>query len=289
MNLTLLWKLCRSSVIKWWQDDALRLGAALSYYTIFSLAPLFTIVVALVGFILGEEMVKKELVGEFADLVGPASARTIQTMIESARQPVTGVIATIVSVTVMVVVSTGMFAELQDALNLIWDIKPKASINLWTILKNRFFSFIMVIGIGFLLLASLIVSAILSGAGKFLSIVLSAPEPLMQLINEGLSFAVITLLFAMMFKVLPEAHIAWKDVWVGALVTAVLFTIGKWVIGFCIGKSVLVSIYGTASSLMIILLWVYYSSLIFFLGAELTCVHATKYESPFRRSLSRVA
>jgi membrane protein len=289
VNFTLLWKLVRSSAIKWWHDDALRLGAALSYYTIFSLAPLLTIVIALVGFLLGEDIVEKELIEEFGGLVGRESARAIQAMIESARQPVTGLIATIVSATVMIVVSTGMFAELQDALNLIWGIKPKGGISFWTILKNRFFSFLVVIGIGFLLLTSLIVSAILSAAGKFLSMVLSVPAPLVQLLNEGLSFAVITLLFAMLFKVLPDAHIAWKDVWVGAVVTALLFTVGKWAIGFYIGKSVLVSIYGAASSVMIILLWVYYSSLIFFLGAEFTCVHATKYKSAFPRSLSRVA
>lgn len=268
--------------MKWWRDDAMRLGAALSYYTIFSLAPLFTIVIALVGFLLGEEVVKKELVGEFTDLVGPESARAIQALIESARQPVTGVIATTVSVMMMIVISTGMFAELQDALNLIWGMKPKPGINLRTILKNRFFSFMMVIGIGFLLLVSLIVNAILSAAGKFLSVVLVAPEPLVQLINEGMSFLVITVLFAMMFKVLPDAHIDWKDVWIGAFVTAVLFTVGKWAIGFYIGHSLLASIYGAASSLMIILLWVYYSSLIFFLGAEFTCVHATKFRSSYR-------
>jgi len=288
MHLTLLWELLRSSAVKWWHDDALRLGAALSYYTIFSLAPLFTIVIALVGYLLGEEMVEKELVGEFAELVGPGSAGAIQAMIQSARQPVSGIVATIVTVTVMVFVSTGMFAELQDALNLIWDMKPKAPSSLWKFLKHRFFSFMMVIGIGFLLLASLIVSAMVSATAKFLSMVLSVPEPLMQLVNEGLSFAVITLLFAMMFKVLPDAHIAWKDVWVGALVTAFLFTVGKWAIGFYIGKSVLASIYGAASSLMIILLWVYYSSLVFFLGAEFTCVYA-KYGSLSDRSLRRVA
>jgi len=274
-----LWRLLTATGLKWWDDNALRLSAALSYYTLFSLAPLLIIAIAVAGFVFGEKAVQGELMGQIQGFVGADSALAIQGMIESARKPSAGVFATVISLVTLVVASTGVFAELQDALNTIWKIKPRTGRGITGAARDRFMSFVLVIGVGFLLIVSLILSAALAAAGKFLDQLLPGPEFMMHIVNFLVSFAVITLLFALMYKVLPDAHIAWDDVWIGAVVTALLFTVGKFLIGMYIGKSAVASTYGAAGSLVVILVWVYYSAMILFFGAEFTFVYANQYGS----------
>ena len=279
MDIQKLIRMLEDTVLKWWDDNALRLSAALSYYTLFSLAPLLTIAVAIAGLVIDVDTVQAELRDQFQGLIGKPGADAIANMLYSASQPVQGGIATIVSVITLMVVSMGMFSELQDALNLIWRISGKRSTALWRALKSRLLSFILVIGTGFLLLVSLIMNAILSAVEKFVDRSLPAPAVIMLFIDEMASPIVITLLFAAMFKMLPEGHIAWKDVWIGAIATATLFIVGKWAIGLYLGGAAMASMYGAASSLMAVLIWVYYSALIFFLGAEFTYVYAHAYGS----------
>lgn len=272
-------RLLNTTVAKWWGDNALRLSAALSYYTLFSLAPLVTIAVAIAGLVADEHAVQHEVLGQFQGLLGQPGAEAVASMLESARQPTQGAIATVLSVLTLIVVSMGMFSELQDALNLIWRIPEKRGAAFWRALKSRVLSFILVIGSGFLLLVSLIMSALLAALGKFILRAMPGPQFILTLVDSVVSLTVITLLFALMFKVLPDAYVAWRDVWVGAVATGILFTIGKWAIGLYLGGSAMASIYGAASSLMIILVWVYYSAMIFFLGAEFTVVYAKEHGS----------
>jgi len=264
---------------KWWTDNALRLSAALSYYTLFSIAPLLTIAIGVAGFVVDTTWVEEEMRDQLAGLLGTASAGAIEGMLHGTREPATGLIATILSFVTLIVVSTGMFTELQDALNLIWGIPPGHSSSLWVAMKSRFLSFLLVFGSGFLLLVSLLLSAVLAGLSKYLDELLPMPDMMMQVLDVGVSFMVIVIVFAAMFKVLPDAYVAWRDVWLGAVSTAALFTIGKWAIGVYLATSPIGTMYGAASSSMIILLWVYYSALIFFLGAEFTVVYAATYGS----------
>jgi membrane protein len=277
--------------MKWWDDNALRLSAALSYYTLFSLAPLLTIAVAMAGLVVDEKVLRDQVFGQFQGLIGTPGADAIAGMLESASQPVQGTIATVVSLITLVIVSMGMFSELQDALNLIWRMTPKKNAALWGAIKSRFFSFILVIATGFFLLASLMMSAFLAALGKLVLRAVPGPQVILTLtvVDLAVSLPLITLLFALMFKILPDGYIAWRDVWLGAVASGTLFMIGKWAIGLYLGSTVMVSMYGAASSLMIILAWVYYSAMIFFLGAELTCVYANAYGSrvpPLRSSPS---
>jgi membrane protein len=291
MKFRWLVRLAKTTVMKWWNDNTLRLSAALSFYTLFSLAPLLTIAVAIAGLVVDEKVVQDEVLGRFKGLIGTPGADAIANMLESASQPVQGTIATVVSLVTLVIVSMGMFSELQDALNLIWRITPKKNAALWDAIKSRFLPFLLVIGTGFLLLISLIVSAFLAAVSKFVLQAVPGPQVILTFVDMAVSLPVITLLFALMFKVLPDGYIAWMDVWLGALATGTLFMIGKWVIGLYLSSTAMVSMYGAASSLMIILAWVYYSALIFFLGAELTCVYAHEYGSriaPLKITPSRV-
>jgi membrane protein len=271
--------LVKAAVMRWWDDNALRLSAALSYYTLFSLAPLLTIAVAIAGLVVNEKMVQEEVLGQFQGLIGKSGADTIANMLESASQPVQGTIATVVGLVTLVIVSTGMFSELQDALNLIWRIKPKKRDALWSALKSRFLSFILVISTGVLLLVSLLVDTFLAALGRLVLRAVPGPQVMLAFVDVAVSLPVITVLFALMFKVLPDGYIAWGDVWLGAVANGTLFIIGEWAIGLYIGSTAIASMYGAAASLMVILVWVYYSALIFFLGAEFTCVYANEYGS----------
>jgi len=282
MSRTALWRqtamLLRKTAAKWWRDNAMRLSAALSYYTVFSLAPLLVVVTGIAGLVFSEHTVEQELLGQVQALIGPDVAVAVHSLLERTREPKTGTIMTVLSVLAMIVLSTGVFAELQDSLNGIWRI-PLADRPWWSIIRDRLLSFMLVIGFGFLLVVSLIVSAVLSAVGKFFAGVLPGPEVLMLAVTDLVSFAMFTALFAMMYKILPDARVAWGDVWMGAVVTAALFTVGKSAIGLYLGTSGVASAYGAASSLAIILLWVYYSALIFFFGAEFTYVYANEYGS----------
>jgi membrane protein len=250
------------------------MSAALAYYTIFSLAPLLVIAIAIAGLVFGEDAARGEIVGEIRELVGQDGARAIQAMIQSAYHPGHSVVATIIGIVTLLLGATGAFSEVYDALNLIWRVNQESSTAVRTIIKARFMSFGMILIIGFLLLVSLVVSAVLAGISKYASSFLPAPAPLLHFLDFLFSLAVVTVLFAMIFKVLPEMKIRWGDVWAGASLTALLFTVGKFAIGFYVGKSVSTSSYGAAGSLVVVVAWIYYSAFILYFGAEFTQVYA---------------
>lgn len=274
-----IFKLLKESFAEWKKDKASTLGAALAYYTFFSMAPLLIIVIAIAGLAFGQEAAQGRIVDQINWLVGSDGAKAIQDVLESTKKPEAGILATIIGVITLLIGASTAFTELQDALNTIWDIEPEEHSGVWSLMKNRFLSFAMVLGIGFLLLVSLLLSALLTGVGEFMSGLLPLPEPILQGLNMIFSVAVITVLFAMIYKILPDARIEWKDVWIGSLVTSVLFTLGKFLIGLYLGQSSLGSAYGAAGSLVIVLVWVYYSVQIVFFGAEFTQVYANTYGS----------
>lgn len=274
MRAKTIWKLLKDTVLDWNDDNAARVAAALAFYTLLSLAPLVILTIALVGFVLGEDTARARILYEVQALVGPEGARAVDAVIASASDPAQGVIGSIVGVTVLFVGASGVFGELQYALNTIWGVKPKARNGLMLIVRERIFSFAMVIAIAFLLLVSLVISTVLSGLGRFMADTLPGGALLWQIANMLLSLGVITLLFTLIFKVVPDVDVGWSVVWVGALATAVLFTIGKQLLGIYLGRSSIASAYGAAGSLVAVVVWVYYSSQLVFLGAEFTQVYA---------------
>ena len=274
MNLKVMWKLLSATYTKWAKDHAQSLGAALAFYAVFSLAPLLLIVIAIAGSVFGQEAAQGQIIGQIQGLVGEESANAIQSMIEEARKPAAGIIATILAMVMLLLGATGVFAQLQEALNTIWSVEEKPGEGLWKLLKDRFVSLMAVLGTGFLLLISLIISAGLSAIGAALGNFLPVPGFLLQIINFFVSFAIVTLLFAMIYKLLPDISIQWGDVWIGAIIASLLFTIGKFLIGLYLGKSDVGIAYGAAGSLVVILIWVYYASQIFLFGAEFTAVYA---------------
>jgi len=273
------WGLFKTAGANWLEDKAPRLGAAVSYYTIFAIPPLFVIVLFLVSLVVDQSKVQTLLFSEIGGLIGDKSSEALQGAMAAQSQHNKGLIASVIAIGTLVVTATGLFIELQDALNTIWGVKEKPGQGIMGFVKNRLLSFTMVIGIGFLLLVSLVVSTALSALNKYVSALVPGLDVLWTITNVVVSFAVITLLFAMIFKVLPDVKIRWRDVWVGAVTTAALFTIGKFALGMYIGKSSAVSAYGAAGSLVLVLLWVYYSAQILFFGAEVTEVYANRYGS----------
>ena len=261
---------------EWSNDQVPRMGAALSYYTIFSIAPLLVIAIAIAGFVFGEQAVQGQIMNQIRGLVGTESARAVQTMIQSAHKPAHGVIATIVGVVVLLLCASGVFGEIQTALNLIWKVDISAKTGIWNMIRQRFLSFGMVLGIGFLLLVSLLLSAGLAAASKYLESYLHVPAAVFQVFDFLFSLFIIAGLMAMIFKLLPDVKIPWSDVWIGGTLTAILFTIGKFLIGFYIGKSITMSAYGAAGSVVIILAWIYYSAQLLYFGAEFTYVYSNQ-------------
>jgi membrane protein len=270
------WRLIKEAVDDWSHDRAPRLGAALAYYTVFSLVPFLVVVITLIGVVFGQDAARSAILSQIATLVGEQSAAAIKDMIQRAEQPSTGFIATGLAVVTLLFGASGVFGQLQDALNTVWGVEPKEGRGVWGFIKDRFLSFVAVLGTGFLLLVSLILSSALAAFGEWFSGSLPLPETVLHLSNFALSFAVITGLFALIFKILPDAKVAWRDVWVGALLTAALFTTGKYALGLYLGKTNVASAYGAAGSLVLILLWVYYSAQILLYGAEFTQVYANR-------------
>nr|WP_239005419.1 YihY/virulence factor BrkB family protein [Gloeothece citriformis] len=265
---------------KEWQDDnASRLAASLAYYTIISLAPLLILVIAIAGAVFGEEAARGQIVYQIQGLVGIDGARVIETAIENSNKPEIRNFASLISIGVLLFGASGVFAELQDALNTIWEVKVKPGQGVGTFIRKRILSFSAILGIGFLLLVSLVISAILSAFNSYFSHLIPGLEFIWQIVNFVVSFGVITLLFGFMFKFLPDAKIAWRDVWMGAIITALLFSIGKYALGAYLGGGSFGSTYGAAGSLVVILVWVYYSAQILFFGAEFTQVYAKRYGS----------
>ena len=270
------WSIVRDSGVKWWADNALRLGASLSFYTAFALSPLLVIVIAVAGVAFGEEQVQRALMEEISNLVGPESTEAIQSMLGSARPSTHGGLKAAIGIATALILATGVFVEMQDGLNTIWRSPIQDGSGLWRFLRDRVLSFLVIIGMGFLLLVSLVIDALLGAFGAYLTHLLPTSEAIMYGLNLMISIIVVTVLFALMFRLLPRAKVAWNEVWIGAGVTEGLFTIGKFLIGVYLGTAGVTSAYGAASSLMVVLLWVYYSSLIFYFGAEFTYVYAEK-------------
>jgi membrane protein len=279
INAKTIWFLVRDTFDAWLNDKAPTLGAALAYYTIFALAPLLIIVIAVASLGFGQEAAQEQIIAQIESLVGDNGAKAVQAMLESAREPQSGMVASIIGVITLIVASTGVFAQLQDSLNTIWKVAAKPGRWMQGMLQVRLLSFFMVVAVGFLLLVSLVLSAGLAALGNSFHYILPLPEFVLHALNFLVSFAVITLLFAMIYKVLPDAKIAWSDVWIGAAVTSLLFSVGKFLIGLYLGKSGVASAYGAAGSLVIILVWVYYSAQILLFGAEFTAVYATRFGS----------
>lgn len=279
MKLEDIWTILKETIKEWSEDKAPRLVAALSYYTIFSLAPLLVIVIAIAGLVFGEAAAQNRINAQIEGLIGQPGASAIQSMIANASNPRAGIIATVIGVVTLLLGAAGVFGQLQDSLNTIWEIQPKQEKGLWNNVKKRFLSFTMVLGIGFLLLVSLVITAALSAVDSFTTGLFPGFELLFQVANLLVSFGVITLLFALIYKILPDAKMAWRDVWLGAAVTALLFSIGKLLIGLYLGRASVTSTFGAAGSLVVVLLWIYYSAQILFLGAEFTQVYASKYGS----------
>lgn len=267
-----------SETIKEWQEDkASRLAAALSYYTIFSLPPLLILALAIAGQFFDRQAVQERLVTQASQLVGQNGAEGIATILDNASDPETGLIAGIISVVTLFLGASGAFAQLQDAMNTIWEVQPRPGRGIVGTLKDRFFSFTMVLTVGFLLLVSLVLSTALSVVAEFLGGLAPGTLILARIVNYLISFGVTALLFALIFKVIPDVTIRWRDVWHGALVTAALFSIGRWAIGLYLGQSATASTYGAAGSMIVLLVWVYYAAQIVFLGAEFTQVYANHY------------
>lgn len=274
--------LLKETFTEWSEDNASRLAASLSYYAIFSLAPLLIIAIAIAGFFLGRANVRQEILLQVQSLVGEGGSKFVQSLIENASRPGASTWATVIGVATLLLGASGVYGQLQNALNTIWEVEPEPGRGILHTLVNRFLSFTMVLGTGFLLLISMFASTALTIISSFFRNLLPGTEILWQIINGVASFAIITLLFAIMFKVLPDVRIEWGDVWIGGAVTALLFTIGKFVIGLYLGNRSVSSTYGAAGSLVAILLWIYYSAQILFFGAEFTQVYARRYGSRIR-------
>jgi len=258
----------------WWNDDAPRLGASLAYYTLFAIAPILLVATAIAGAAFGDEAVRGEIVGQLDSLVGREGALAVQSLLEGASQRQAGILATVIGSITFVVAATGAFLELQVALNTIWRVKVKEGVNLKAFLLDRLRSFGLVVAVGFLLLVSLAVTAALAALNTWLSRLAPEMPFLWSAIGLLVSLVVTSGLFALLFRYLPDVRLRWRDVITGALVTAVLFTIGQQLIGLYLGQSSMASAYGAAGSMMVLLLWVYYSCQILLFGAEFTRVYA---------------
>jgi membrane protein len=262
----------------WLDDEAPRLGAALAYYTLFALAPLLVVAISIAGLAFGQEAAQGRLVTELSGVVGASGAEAVNALIENRRKPATGILASVVGLATLLLGATGAFVELRSGLNRVWEVKTPQS-GFWGLVRDRLAAFALVLAVGFLLMASLVVSAALTAAGGLLARFVSHPVVLVQAANAALSLVVITALFALIFKLLPDARVAWGDVWIGAAMTSALFTLGKFAIGLYLGQGGLTSTYGAAGSVVVLVVWVYYFAQIFYFGAELTQAYARAHGS----------
>jgi membrane protein len=269
------WELGRTAVDEWLEDKAARLGAALAFYAVLSLAPFVVIAVGIVGIVYGDAAVGA-VQAQFEALVGAQAGRAIAEIVAHGEEPGGGWAATALGATALLLGASGVFGQLQDALNTIWEVEPQQGRGFVAIVRDRFFSFTMVLGTGFLLLVSLLLSAALAAAGAYVESLLPGGAGLWQLANALFSLCVVTSLFALIYRVVPDAEIAWRDVWVGAAVTALLFVAGKFAIGLYLGRSTFASSYGAAGTLLVLLVWIYYTAQILLLGAEFTQVYAAR-------------
>ncbi len=273
------WALTRQAAKEWIADYAPSMGAALSYYTIFSLAPLLLIVISIAGLIFGADAAHGEIFGQLRSMMGDDAAKAVEGLLASVSKPSKGIAATVIGLAVLLVGATTVFGELQDSLDRIWRAPARETSGLWGLIRTRILSFGMILGIAFLLMVSLVLGAATAALGKWWGGVFGSWEVLAHAVNVVFSFAVTTAVFAMIYKIMPRVKVRWHDVWLGAAVTALLFTIGRFLISIYIGKSGIASGFGAAGSLVIVLVWVYYSAQIFLMGAEFTWVYARTFGS----------
>ena len=275
MNIKKIVNIIKVTFSAWIDDKAPSMGAALAYYTVFSIAPLLLIVISIAGLIFGAEAARGEIFAQLQDLMGKTEALAVHGMLESVSKPTESVTATIIGVGLLLIGATTVFGELQDDLDRIWRAPKRTDDSgIFGLIRTRVLSFGMILGIGFLLIVSLIFSAVLAALGKWWAPIFGGMALLGNLINVVLSFVLLTFAFAMIYKIMPRVNINWRDVWMGAVVTAFLFTIGKFLIGFYIGRSDLASGFGAAGSLVVVLVWIYYSAQIFLMGAEFTRIYS---------------
>ena len=273
------WSLLKDTYSEWSEHQAPRLGAALSYYTVLSMAPLVVVTIAVIGLAFGRKAAEGQIMTQIQGLVGHSGAEAIQTVVANSSKPASGIVATIIGLITLFLGASGVFGELRDSLNLIWEVPKKPDEGIFGMIRARFLSFGMVLAIGFVLLVSLVVSAGLSAVSAFMGGFLPIPAWVLQLVNFVFSLLVFTGVFAMIYRFLPDVRITWRDTFLGAAFTSVLFSIGKFLIGLYLGQATVTSAYGAAGSLVVVLIWVYYSAQIFFFGAEFTHVFATRYGS----------
>lgn len=271
------WTVAKETVSEWSDDNASRLAAGLACYTLLSIAPLLVLSVAIAGLAFGEEAARGQIVGQIGAVVGNEAGSAIQSIAANAKEPTAGILSTILGLAVLLFGASGVFAELQNALNAIWEVEPKPNQGIKGFIRHRVFSFAMVMALSFLLLVSLVVNAGLAATGKFFEQYLPGGEVAWQVVNFVVALVVTALLFALIFKVVPDVILRWKDALIGGLFTAVLFALGRFALAMYIGKSGTTSSFGVAGSLVALVLWVYYSSQILFLGAEFTQVYSRKY------------
>lgn len=280
MRIPMLWQITLRALSDWWNDNCLRLAASLAFYTALSLAPLVLLVVGLVGIVLERQQVAGQLATQLEGLLRPAGRQLVEAILTTTT-PQGGTLATVIGLVTLLIGATAVFGELQATLNLIWEVQPAPTEgiwgSLWAVIKQRLFSLALVLALAFLLLVSLFISAALASAAR----VLQGPEQALlgRLLELAVSIVVLTGLFALLFKYVPDAQIRWRDVWLGGFVSAVLFTLGKTAIGYYIGQASVGSAYGAAGSMVVLLVWVYYSALIFFFGAEFTHAWATRHQA----------
>jgi membrane protein len=267
------WVLIKETFIEFFEDNVFRLSAALAYYALFSIGPLILLTMGSFGLVFGEERVSSQLNDQMVAYLGPEVSEGIQQMLVTQTKK-SSLTATIIGIVGLLIGATGVFGQLQDALNTIWEVKTKPGLGIMGFIRTRFLSLAMVFGIGFLLLVSLLLETFIAAFSDYIGFIMEIPQSTIYLTNTGISFATVTVLFAMIFKFLPDVEVHWKDVWIGALGTAVLFALGKFLLGFYLGRESTSSAYGAAGSIVIVLLYFYYSSFILFLGAEFTQVYA---------------
>jgi membrane protein len=276
------WSILTATVNEWFEDQALRLAASLAFYTVLSLAPLILITIAIAGIFLGEEAARGHLSTEISGLIGVAGAEALESILQHAQSSSQGVPAALFGAVVLLFGASGVFIELQETMNSIWEVAPRPGRGWRGLLRDRFVSFSMVVGVGFLLLVSLVVSAVMTAMASRLNDALGNTAYVAQFFHIVISLGITTGIFALIFKMVPDVEIGWRDVWLGAAVTAVLFSVGKLLIGLYIGSTSVASTYGAAGSVVVILIWVYYSAQVLFFGAELTQVWTRRLGRPIR-------
>jgi membrane protein len=287
VTVSRLWKLLKTAMMAWVDDYASSMGAALAYYTLFSLAPLLLLVIAVAGLVFGADAARGHIVSQLSGLIGEEGAVAIQGLLKSASHPGQSVVASLISGVTLIIGATSIFGELQSDLDRIWRAPAATTSGIWGLLRTRLLSLGLVVSIGFLLLVSLVVSAMLSALGTWWASWFGGWAIVLQVVNQVVSFGITTLLFALMYRILPRVSIGWNDVWIGSVATALFFTLGKFVIGLYLGRAGVTSGFGAAGSIVVLLVWVYYSSQLFLLGAEFTSVYAHHHGSRATRDAAR--